>query len=61
MGTWRVDCTENYIMGNTTYILHDANPTVPAFSLTTTGIGHWVVGGYIPYYHNLGFEMAEMV
>ena len=61
MGTWRVDCTENYIMGNTTYILHDANPTVPAFSLTTTGLGHWVVGGYIPYYHNLGFEMAEMV
>ncbi|MBQ8243312.1 MAG: HAMP domain-containing histidine kinase, partial [Bacteroidaceae bacterium] len=44
-----------------TYILHDANPKVPAFSLTTTGLGHWVVGGYIPYYHNLGFEMAEMV
>ncbi len=61
MGTWRVDCTENYIMGNTTYILHDANSAIPAFSLTTTGLGHWVVGGYTPYYHNLGYEMANMV
>ena len=61
MGTWRVDCTENYIMGNTTYILHDANASIPAFSLTTTGLGHWVLGGYTPYYHNLGYEMADMV
>lgn len=61
MGTWRVDCTENYIMGNTTYILHDANPKVPAFTLSTIGLGHWTIGGYIPYYHNLGYEMADMV
>lgn len=61
MGTWRVDYTENYIVGNTTYMLHDANTDVPAFSLTTIGLGHWVVGGYTPYYHNLGYEMADMV
>lgn len=61
MGTWRVDSTENYIVGNTTYILHDANPQLPAFTLTTIGLGHWVIGGYSPCYHNQGHEMAEMV
>ena len=31
LGTWRVDCTESYVLGNTTYMLRDANPTLPVF------------------------------
>ena len=27
LGTWRVDCTESYVIVNTTYMLRDANPT----------------------------------
>ena len=61
MGTWRVDRTENYIIGNTTYMLHEANKDIPAFSLSSTGLGHWAIGGYIPQFHNLGHELAEMV
>lgn len=61
IGTWRVDCTENYFIGNTTYMLQNANPTVPAFSISSTGLGHWVIGGYMPNYHNIGRELAELV
>lgn len=61
MGTWRVDNTENYILGNTTYMLHEANKNIPAFSISSTGLGHWPIGGYVPNFHNLGHELAEMV
>ena len=35
VGTWRIDCTENYVMGNTTYMLRDANPTLPVFTIAS--------------------------
>ena len=46
VGTWRIDCTENYVMGNTTYMLRDANPTLPVFTIASVGLGHWALGGY---------------
>lgn len=61
IGTWRIDRTENFFIGNSTYMLQKANPTIPAFSVSATGLGHWAIGGYIPDYHNVGVEMAQMV
>lgn len=61
IGYWRVDRTENYYVGNTTYMFHDANPQIPAFTLSTTGLGNWAIGGYLPDYHNIGGELAGMV
>lgn len=45
VGTWRIDCTENYVMGNTTYMLRDANPTLPVLllHLSVWAIGRWEV------------------
>ena len=56
IGTWRIDRTENFFIGNSTYMLQKANPTIPAFSVSATGLGHWAIGGYIPDYHNVGVE-----
>lgn len=59
IGTWRIDCTENYVMGNTTYMLRDANPNLPVFTMASVGLGHWALGGYTPTYHIMGKDIAD--
>lgn len=59
VGTWRVDCTEDYVLGNTTYMLHDANPELPVFTLSSVGLGNWALGGYMPDYCTQGKELAN--
>lgn len=60
LGTWRVDCTESYVIGNTTYILRDANPTLPVFTIASVGLGHWALGGYTPEYHAVGKNIGAV-
>lgn len=59
LGTWRVDVNDGYYMGNATYSMMSAKPSVPAFSVTSIGLGHWAIGGYIPKYGPIGKEMAR--
>lgn len=59
MGTWRVDMNEGYFMRNATYTMMDAVPALPAFSLSSVGLGYWAVGGVVPAYRPLGKEMAK--
>lgn len=58
LGTWRVDCTESYVIGNTTYMLRDANPTLPVFTIASVGLGHWALGGFTPEYHTVGKDIG---
>ena len=60
LGTWRVDCTESYVIGNTTYMLRDANPTLPVFTIASVGLGHWAFGGYTPEYHAVGKNIGAV-
>lgn len=60
LGTWRVDCTESYVIGNTTYMLRDANPTLPVFTIASVGLGHWALGGYTPEYHTVGKNIGAV-
>ena len=60
LGTWRVDCTESYVIGNTTYMLRDANPTLPVFTIASVGLGHWALGGYTPEYHAGGKNIGAV-
>ena len=60
LGTWRVDCTESYVIGNTTYMLRDANPTLPVFTIASVGLGHWALGGYTPEYHAEGKNIGAV-
>lgn len=59
LGTWRVDKNEGYFMQNSMYVLKDANPNIPVFTLSTIGLGYWAIGGYMPNYHILGAELAK--
>lgn len=59
LGTWCVDVNDGYYMGNATYSMMSANPSVPAFSVTSIGLGHWAIGGYIPKYGPIGKELAQ--
>ena len=60
LGTRRVDCTESYVIGNTTYMLRDANPTLPVFTIASVGLGHWALGGYTPEYHAVGKNIGAV-
>lgn len=59
LGTWRVDINDGYYVGNATYTMMLANPKVPAFSLTSIGLGHWAIGGCIPQYRSIGKDLAR--
>lgn len=58
IGTWRVDVNDGYYVGNATYTMMTARPSIPAFTLTSVGLGHWVLGGYIPAYRSIGKDLA---
>lgn len=59
VGTWRVDVNDGYYVGNATYTMMTANPSLPAFTLTSVGLGHWVLGGYLPKYRGIGQDLAR--
>jgi len=59
LATWRVDMNERYYLGNATYSMMSANPELPAFTLSSTGLGHWAIGGYVPQYRTLGKDLAQ--
>lgn len=58
LGTWRVDVNDGYYLGNATYSMMSANPTIPAFTITSVGLSHWATGGYIPQYGLVGKDIA---
>lgn len=60
LGTWRIDSSENYSLTSTDDVLRKANPQIPAFSLSSTGMGNWAIGGYTPEYTPQGKMLADM-
>lgn len=61
VGTWRVDVNDAYFLGNATHTMMTANPTIPVFTLTAVGLGHWAIGGYMPDYdqQTIGKDLAK--
>lgn len=58
IGTWRIDSNENYAMASTVDVLSQANKALPAFSLSSVGMGNWAIGGYVPEYSPQGERLA---
>lgn len=52
LGTWRVGSDGEYLMQRSLNDLVQANPRIPVFSVTGSGIGDVAVGGYVPSYGN---------
>lgn len=52
LGTWRVGSDGEYLMQRSLNDLVQANPHIPVFSVTGSGIGDVALGGYVPSYEN---------
>lgn len=61
LGSWKVDMNEGYFVRNAVYVMKDATPTTPVFSLSQVGFGYWAIGGVMPNYHIFGRELARQV
>ena len=59
LGIWRIDNRGITYMNNSVYAFSKANPLVPVFSLTSTAIGYWAIGGYVPQYEGIAKGMGE--
>ena len=59
LGTWKVDKNDSFFMKNAVYAMTGANNSVPAFTVTSTGLGYWALGGYTPEYRTIGVDMAR--
>lgn len=62
LGTWRIDEKENegYFMRNALYSMMEAT-ALPAFTITSIGLGYWAIGGVMPVYQSIGKELAHQV
>ena len=59
LGIWRIDNRGLTYMNNSVYAFSKANPLLPVFSLTSTAIGYWAIGGYVPQYEGIAKGMGE--
>lgn len=58
-GTWRVDRTGEFVLGNAVSSLEAANSSIPVMTLSSVGLGSWAVGGFTPQYRTFGDEIAH--
>lgn len=59
---WRYDIQNVIYMNNADYLFREANPHLPVFSLTSTGIGYWCIGGSTPVYDDYeGAKLATFI
>ena len=59
LGIWRIDNRGITYMNNSVYAFSKANPLLPVFSLTSTAIGYWAIGGYVPQYEGIAKGLGE--
>ena len=59
LGIWRIDNRGITYLNNSVYAFSKANPLLPVFSLTSTAIGYWAIGGYVPQYEGIAKGMGE--
>lgn len=50
LGIWRTDKNNSAYMNNSSFAFTSANKELPVFSFTSTSIGNWALGGYVPDY-----------
>ncbi|MBD5267807.1 MAG: HAMP domain-containing histidine kinase [Bacteroides sp.] len=58
-GTWRVDKSGEFLLGNTIAMLKEANPDIPVMTLSSVGMNIWAIGGFTPQYRTVGASLAH--
>lgn len=61
IGTWRVGGDGDYLMRSSLQELVRANPRIPVFTITGTGLGDVAAGGYQPRYDNGATQVADEI
>ncbi|MCF0190421.1 MAG: HAMP domain-containing histidine kinase [Marinilabiliaceae bacterium] len=59
VGTWRLDSDGRVYLQNSIKSVFESVPDMPKFTISSSGLGHGVIGGYVPDYDNRGAEVAE--
>lgn len=60
VGMWSIDSNNNYFTPSVLFNLIGRNKKVPVFTLTSTGIEHGALGGYMPLHQSTGKGLALM-
>lgn len=60
LGTWRVDCNDNFMMSNSSNQIREANPNLPVFTLSGVGMDNLAIGGYYPDFRHDGERLADI-
>lgn len=58
LATWRIDTLNVTYVDNSCQSFKAARPQLPVFSITSSAIGYWTIGGYCPSYDN---KMPEII
>ncbi len=58
LGIWKIDSLEISYVNNSVYAFKNVNSSLPVFSFTSTGIGYWAIGGYVPMYKDVGRNLG---
>ncbi|NDW11570.1 sensor histidine kinase [Bacteroides sp. 214] len=61
IATWRIDESDSYFLRNAIYAMMGATAHIPAFTLSTIGLGYWAIGGVTPNYQDFGKNLARQV
>ncbi|WP_448790500.1 ATP-binding protein [Bacteroides graminisolvens] len=59
IGAWKIDEKGEFFMRNASYVMMDANPELPVFTLSNAGFGSWALGGVMPTYFIFGRSLAR--
>ena len=60
LGTWRVDCNENFVVSNSSAKIREANPNIPMFSISGAGMDNLAIGGYYPDFRHDDERLADI-
>ena len=60
LGIWRIDCKDIYFIDNAYYAFKAVNNQLPVFTMTSTGLGYWAIGGYTPIYDNIPERLVSI-
>lgn len=61
IGTWRYDKDNRIYLKSSISMMRQNNVNIPVFTVSTSGLDDWAIGGYIPRYDELGPLLARML
>ena len=59
--TWRYDKDSRIYLKSSISMMRQNNVNLPVFTISTSGLDDWSIGGYIPQYDELGPLLARML